>query len=343
VSSATAYLDPAKSRANLELVTNAHSSRVTFDGTRATGIEYLRGGSRHVAKAHKEVLLAAGSMNTPQLLELSGIGDAALLKRLNIPVIVNSPAVGNGLQDHLAASYFYRSKVPTLNNQLAPFIGKVKAALRYAFTRGGPLSMSVNQAGAFLRGRPDRPRPNLHIYFNPASYSVTTVGPRRRLLNPDPFAAFLMSFNSTRPTSRGFVHIRCADPLEPPAIQPNALSTEEDIAEVYEGARLLRRISGAQPLAGIIESEMKPGANVLSDEQVLQDFRERAGSVFHSCSTATMGPDPQKAVVDARLKVYGVTGLRVVDASVFPAVTSGNINTPTLMVAEKAADLILQS
>jgi choline dehydrogenase len=343
VSSATAYLDPAKSRANLELITNAHSSRVTFDGTRATGIEYLRGGSRHVAKAHKEVLLAAGSMNTPQLLELSGIGDAALLKRLNIPVIVNSPAVGNGLQDHLAASYFYRSKVPTLNNQLAPFIGKVTAALRYAFTRGGPLSMSVNQAGAFLRGRPDRPRPNLHIYFNPASYSVTTVGPRRRLLNPDPFAAFLMSFNSTRPTSRGFVHIRSADPLEPPAIQPNALSTEEDIAEVYEGARLLRRISGAQPLAGIIASEMKPGANVLSDEQVLQDFRERAGSVFHSCSTATMGPDPQKAVVDARLKVYGVTGLRVVDASVFPAVTSGNINTPTLMVAEKAADLILQS
>lgn len=341
VSSATAYLRPASKRPNLVVITEAQASRVRFEGTCASGVEYLRGGVRQVATAHREVLLAAGSMNSPQLLELSGIGDAAFISRLNIPVIADAPAVGNGLQDHLAVSYFYRSKVPTLNNQLVPWTGKVAAGLRYALNRGGPLSMSVNQAGAFLRGRPERPRPNMHIYFNPASYSVTTVGPRRRLLNPDPFAAFLMSFNTCRPTSRGSTHIRSPDPLVPPAIRPNALSSAEDIDEVYEGARLLRRISGAQPLAGIIEQEMKPGVSVVSDSDVLEDFRERAGSVFHSCSTCTMGPDPRKAVVDHQLKVYGVAGLRVVDASVFPTVTSGNTNTPTLMVAEKAADLIL--
>jgi choline dehydrogenase len=340
-SSASAYLRPAMTRPNLEVLTHAHATRVLFDGTRATGVEYLRRGARQVVRAHREVLLSAGSMNSPQLLELSGVGDAALLRSLDLPVVIDSPAVGRGLQDHLAVSYFYRSKVRTLNNELAPWSGKLKAALRYALTRGGPLSMSVNQAGAFLRGRPALTRPNLHIYFNPASYTATTIGPRRRLLNPDSFAGFLMSFNSCRPTSRGSVHIRSADPLAAPAISVNALATQEDIDEVYEGARLLRRISGAQPLAGVIESETQPGARVQSDAEVLEDFRQRAGSVFHSCSTCTMGPDPRTAVVDHRLKVYGAAGLRVVDASVFPAVTSGNINTPTLMVAEKAADLIL--
>ena len=343
VSSASAYLRPALKRANLEVVTHAQATRVLFTGTRATGVEYVRGGARQSVTAKREVILSAGSMNSPQLLELSGIGDPRVLAGVGIPVVCDAPAVGEGLQDHLAVSYFYRSKVPTLNNQLAPWTGKMKAALRYALDRSGPLSMSVNQAGAFLRGRPDRARPNLHLYFNPASYSVTTVGSRRRLLNPDSFAGFLMSFNSCRPTSRGSVHVHSADPLIAPRIRANALSSDVDIEEVYEGASLLRRISGAQPLAGVIESELKPGAKVLSDAEVLEDFRARAGSVFHSCSTCAMGPDARTAVVDHQLKVYGVAGLRVVDASVFPVVTSGNINTPTLMVAEKAADLILKA
>ncbi|MEP7246694.1 MAG: GMC family oxidoreductase N-terminal domain-containing protein [Gammaproteobacteria bacterium] len=342
VSTASAYLRPAMSRPNLVVMTNTHATRVLFEGTRATGVEFMRAGARQTARAHKEVILSAGSINSPQLLELSGVGDPAVLGRLNLPVVLSSPAVGNGLQDHLAVSYFYRSKVRTLNNELAPWTGKVRAALRYALTRSGPLAMSVNQAGAFLRGRPELTRPNLHIYFNPASYSTTTSGSGRRLLNPDSFAGFLMSFNSCRPTSRGSVHLRSVDPLVAPVISPNALATAEDIAEVYEGARVLRRISGAQPLASVIESESKPGANIVSDAEVLEDFRERAGSVFHACSTCAMGPDPRSAVVDARLKVHGAAGLRVVDASVFPALTSGNTNTPVIMVAEKAADLILE-
>lgn len=342
VSSASAYLRPALRRRNVEVATGARATRVLFSGTAATGVEYLRGGSRLRATARREVLLCAGAIGSPQLLELSGIGDPQLLQRLGIPLIAARAAVGRGLQDHVCVSYFYRSKVPTLNDELAPFLGKARAALRYALRRDGPLSMSVNQAGAFVRSRPDLPRPNLHIYFNPASYSTTTHGPSRRLLNPDPFPGFLMSFNTCRPTSRGSVHARSPDPLASPAIAPNSLSTPEDVADVYEGARVLRRIAAAKPLAAVIESELLPGDRIRSDEDVLQDFRRRAGSVFHPCGTCAMGPDATSSVVDPRLRVHGVGNLRVIDASVFPAVTSGNINAPTLMVAEKAADLILE-
>jgi choline dehydrogenase len=345
VSASSAYLHPALKRPNLEVRLRAQATRVLFSGTRAIGVEYLEGGAggeRRRSSARREVLLAAGAINSPQLLELSGIGAAPLLRQLGIPVVHDNPAVGQGLQDHLAVSYFYRSRVPTLNNELAPWYGKVRAALRYALSRSGPLAMSINQAGAFLRSRPELARPNLHIYFNPASYSTTTSGPKRRLLNPDPFPGFLMSFNTCRPTSRGSVHVRSRDPLASPAIAPNSLSTPEDIADVYEGARVLRRISAAKPLAAVIESELTPGEAVHSDAEVLQDFRKRGGSVFHPCGTCAMGPDAQSSVVDARLRVHGVANLRVVDASTFPAVTSGNINAPTLMLAEKASDLILE-
>jgi choline dehydrogenase len=341
VSSASAYLRPALKRPNLTLVPRAHARRVLLDGAAACGVEYLRAGRIHTASARREVIVAAGAIGSPQLLELSGIGDPALLAGLGLPVRAALPAVGRGLQDHVCVSYFYRSKVPTLNDELAPLRGKIKAALRYALRRDGPLSMSVNQAGAFVRSRPGLARPNLHIYFNPASYSTTTVGQSRRLLAPDPYPGFLMSFNTCRPTSRGSIHLRSPDPLEHPAIRPNSLSTPEDIADVYEGARTLRRIAAAMPLAPLIEAETLPGTAVHADADVLADFRHRAGSVFHACGTCAMGPDPARSVVDPRLRVHGVGALRVVDASVFPAVTSGNTNAPTLMVAEKAADLIL--
>jgi choline dehydrogenase len=342
VSSSNAYLRPAAGRANLEVQTRALATRILFSGTRATGIEYLRGGSTQQARARAEVLVCGGSLNSPQLLELSGIGNAKILAQFGIPVVADLPAVGEGLQDHLAVSYFYRSRVPTLNNQLAPFLGKVRAALRYAFNRTGPLAMSVNQAGAFVRSRPGLAAPNLHIYFNPASYSTTTLGSRRRLLQPDPFAGYLMSFNTCRPTSRGSSHIRSADPQAAPFIAPNSLATAVDVQDVFEGARLVRKIAAAGPLAAVTENEREPGLKVISDADVLADFRARAGTVFHASGTCAMGADPRSAVLDARLRVRGVTGLRVVDASAFPNVTSGNTNAPTMMLAEKGADLILQ-
>jgi len=342
VSTANAYLKPARARANLEVQLHALAARVIFSGTRATGVEYLRAGTSQVAHARREVLLCGGSINSPQLLELSGVGDAQRLRNLGIAVIADSPAVGEGLQDHLAVSYFYRSRVPTLNDQLAPFLGKVRAALRYALTKRGPLAMSVNQAGAFLRSRAGLARPNLHIYFNPASYSTTTLGARRRLLNPDPYPGFLMSFNTCRPMSRGSVHIHSTDPRTAPTILPNSLSSAADVADVYDGARVLRRIAAAAPLAAVTASEREPGAQVRTDAEVLEDFRRRAGSVFHASCTCAMGTDPRTAVLDPQLKVRGVTGLRVVDASAFPNLTSGNTQAPTIMLAEKAAALILK-
>ena len=341
VSTASAYLHPAMRRANLDVQLHALATRVLFDGTRACGVEYERGGGRQQARARREVLICGGTINSPQLLELSGVGDARLLQGLGIKVVADAPAVGGGLQDHLAVSYFYRSRVPTLNDQLAPFFGKVKAAFRYALTRRGPLAMSVNQAGAFLRSRPEFTRPNLHIYFNPASYSTTTSGPRRRLMNPDPWSGFLMSFNTCRPTSRGSVHIRSADPHVKPVIVPNSLSAPADVQDVFDGARVVRRIAAAAPLAAVTESEHQPGAAVQSEGEVLADFRQRAGSVFHASCTCAMG-DARAAVLDAQLRVRGAAGLRVVDASAFPNVTSGNTNTPTIMLAEKAADVILK-
>jgi choline dehydrogenase len=343
VSASNAYLKPARHRPNLEIRTRAQATRVLFQGQRASGVEFLQSGGKQLARARREVLICAGTINSPQLLELSGIGEPMLLRRFGIPVVADSPAVGQGLQDHLAVNYYYRSRVRTLNDELAPFLGKVRAALLYALGgHRGPLSMSVNQAGAFLRSRAGLTRPNMHIYFNPASYSTTTLGATRRLLKPDPYPGFLMSFNTCRPVSRGSIHISTADPLKSPAIQPNALSAPEDVHDVVEGSRLVRRIAAAEPLAAVIEAEREPGSGVTSDEEILADFRRRCGSVFHACGTCAMGSEARTSVLDSRLRVRGVTGLRVVDASAFPNVTSGNTNAAVMMLAEKAADLILE-
>jgi choline dehydrogenase len=342
VSTSSAYLRPARARRNLEVQIDALATRLTFEGARASGVEYLRGGTRHSARACREVLVCGGAINSPQLLELSGVGDAQRLRRLGIPVIADSPAVGEGLQDHLGVSYFYRSRIPTLNDELAPWYGKVRAALRYALTRAGPLAMSVNQAGAFVRSRPGLARPNLHIYFNPASYTTTTRGSKRRLLNPDPYPGFLMSFNTCRPQSRGSVHIDSGDPRARPAIVPNSLSATHDVQDVFDGARVLRKLSAAGPLAAVTAAEQEPGADIRSDADVLDDFRKRAGSVFHASGTCAMGADPRTSVLDPQLRVRGVAALRIVDAAAFPNVTSGNTHAPTIMLAEKAADLILQ-
>ena len=340
-STANEYLRPALRKGGVTLRTKSHATRILFEGTRATGIAYQRGGKTFVARATREVILSGGSINSPQLLSLSGIGDAAVLKSLGIDVLVDAKAVGRNLQDHLAVSYFYKTRVPTLNDELRPLWGKIKAGLHYAWNRGGPLSMSVNQGGGFVRSGPDAPRVNLQLYFSPVSYTQTPLS-ERKLLNPDPFSAFLLSFNSCRPTSRGHLQITSADPFEYPSIQPNYLSTQLDIDEAIAGNRMLRAIAQTAPLSDIITEELVPGAHLQGDEALLEDFRNRADTVYHPSCTCMMGPDPATSVVDARLRVHGVQGLRVVDASVFPTITSGNINAPTVMVAEKGAAMILE-
>ena len=339
--SANEHLRKARGRRNLEVRTKSLAIRLAFEGKRASGVRYLRGGVEHAVTARRQVILCGGAINTPQLLQLSGVGDGARLQAMGIAPLHDSPAVGRNLQDHLAVSYFYGSSVPTLNDQLGPFLGKVKAAMRYAFTRRGPLSMSVNQGGGFVRSDPAQPVPNLQLYFNPVSYTRTPLTDRK-LLSPDPFSAFLISFNACRPTSRGELHIASADPTVAPSIRPNYLSTQRDLDEARAGCRLLRRIAATRPLADVITGELYPGPRAVSDDDLLEDFRQRADTVYHPTCTARMGTDPADSVVDTRLRAHGLENLRIIDASVFPTVTSGNTNAPTVMVAEKGAAMLLE-
>jgi choline dehydrogenase len=338
-STANAYLRPALRQGRIDLQTHAQATRILFDGKRASGVEYRQKGTLKTASARAEVILCGGAVNSPHLLMLSGVGDGAQLAAQGITPVHHLPGVGANLQDHLAVSYFYGSAVPTLNQELGPLLGKAKAALHYAWNRGGPLSMSVNQAGGFVRGTPEEARINLQLYFSPVSYTQTPLS-ERRLANPDPFPAFLLSFNACRPTSRGHLTLASADPFAPPAIHPDYLSTDHDLAEARQGITLLNQIIAAAPLSDIVTSRLVPGAEVQSDADWIADFRARADTVYHPTSTCMMGPDATTAVVDARLRVHGVEGLRVIDASVFPTITSGNTNAPTVMVAEKGAALV---
>jgi choline dehydrogenase len=342
-SSSNAFLRPALKRSNLTLKTKAHVTRVLIENKKAVGVECLIDGKKQNFTVRKEVILSGGAINSPQLLQLSGLGDRALLARVGVPLVLHAPRVGQGLQDHVCVSYFFKSRVPTLNDKLYPWYGKLWAGVRYLFTRKGPLGMSVNQAGAFVRSRPGLDRPNLHLYFNPISYSAATIVPGRfKITNPDPFSAFLISFNTCVPTSRGSVTIQSANPLDKPKIETHFLTTEHDLRDIVEGSRMVRSIANSKPLSDVLQSEHLPGVSVQSDTEILKDFRARAGSVYHASCTCAMGVDPAASVVDARLRVHGIASLRVVDASVFPTVTSGNTNGPVMMVAEKASEMILQ-
>lgn len=339
-SAADAFLRPALQRSNLRLMTHALVRRVLFEGRRAVGVEFEQGGQILTAHARREVILSAGAVNSPQLLQLSGVGPKALLQRHGVPLVLANDAVGGQLQDHLGINYYYKATEPTLNNLLHPLHGKLWAGLRYVLTRKGPLSVSVNQSGGFVRSAATSAAADTQLYFNPVTYSTAPEG-KRPLMNPDPFAGFIISFQPCRPKSRGRIDICSADPRVGPQIRPNYLSHPDDVADVIAGGRLIQQMVRTQALRGLIKEAIEPDLGSMSDEQILQDFRERCGSVFHPVGTCGMGPDASTSVVDTRLRVHGLKGLRVVDASIFPTITSGNTNAPTIMVAQKAADLIL--
>jgi choline dehydrogenase len=314
---------------------------VVLVGGRAVGVEYTRNGRRETARAGAEVILAAGAVNTPKLLLLSGVGPADDLKALGIEPLLDSPAVGRHLQDHFDAGMVYRSSVPTLNNQLYPWWGKLWAGMNYVLARRGPLALSLNQAGGFIRSRPDLTRPNLQLYFSPLSYLMAPPG-TRPLMNPDPYAAFNISISPCRPTSRGFLRLRSADAAAAPEIHPGYLDTDHDRQEMVEGLRFLRRLAATPTLRRLIVEEVDPHPAGDDDASLLDYARGHGVTIFHPVGTCRMGPDSATCVVDSALRVHGVEGLRVADASIFPALTSGNTNAPAIMVGEKASDLILQ-
>ncbi|GJL83825.1 MAG: choline dehydrogenase [marine bacterium B5-7] len=339
-SAADAFLHPVVHRARFDIVRGGHVSRILFDGQRAIGVEWLLRGRTLRSYCQREVIVCGGAINSPQLLQLSGIGPAQLLSRLSIPMVQNLP-VGEGLQDHLATTFFYRSRVATLNNALSPWWGKLWAGICYAGTRRGPLALGVNQYGGFVRSSNDLNVADLQLYFNPITYTRVTSG-SRDLMKPDPYPGFLLSFQPCRPMSRGRIEIESIDPLAAPRILPNYLKDDADLDAVCRGTRLIARLANQEPMRAIIERPTAADPSQMNDRDAIDDFRQRADTVYHPVGTCAMGIDPKTSVVDPRLKVHHIDALRVVDASVFPNVTSGNTNAPTLMVAWKAADMIIE-
>ena len=338
VSSSSVFLRQAMRGPNLKVETEALATRILFEGRKAVGVEYSRGGQIRQARAAREVILSAGAINTPQLLQLSGVGPTRLLARHGIGVIAANEPVGRNLQDHVCYDHYYRARVPTLNEELRPLLGQLRAGLRYVLFRSGPLAWSSTHAGGFIHSRPGLSRSNLQLYFSPLTYDRSPPE-ARRMSAPDPFPGLSISVSSCRPTSVGHVEIKSASARDAPAIQPNLLATEHDVSEMLEGARFIRKLATSAPLAGVIEEEFKPGPETESDTEMIDDIRARSYSIFHPCGTSRMGGD---GAVDDELRVRGVEGLRVIDASVFPNITTGNINAPAMMVGWKGAGILLQ-
>jgi choline dehydrogenase len=334
-STAVGFLKPARGRANLRVETDAPVSRILFDGNRANGVSYEQDGTVHRVRAVRDLIMSAGAVQSPQQLQLSGIGDAAVLGDSGIPVVKHLPGVGRNLQDHMQVRLIHRFTKPvTMNDEMQSAYRKVVMGLKYGAARRGPLSMGICYAGAFTRTRPDAERPDIQFYFLPVS--VENIGEA-----PHPFSGFTSAVCQLRPESRGTVMIKSADPRQAPAIKPNFLSAETDCRVVVEALKVARGVAASPALEPYIAGEYAPGEEVRSDDELLDFARGTGSTVFHASGTCKMGSD-RDAVVDDRLRVHGVAGLRVVDCSIMPTLVSASTNATAIMIAEKAADMILE-
>ncbi|WP_024513833.1 choline dehydrogenase [Bradyrhizobium sp. Tv2a-2] len=334
-STAVAYLRPALARGNLKVETSALGQRVLFEGRRAVGVEYRQEGVLRKALARKEVLLASGAYNSPQLLQLSGVGPADLLKQHGIDVVLDAPGVGNDLQDHMQVRIVVRcAQKVTLNDVVNSPLRRVWAGVQYAASRKGALTIAAGTSGAFFKTSPRLASPDIQIHFIP--FSTDKMGEKLH-----DFSGFTAHVCQLRPESRGWLRIRSADPSAPPKIHINYLATETDRRAFVDGLKTLRKILAAPALKPYSAGEIHPGSSVTSDDDLLEFCRQNGSTVYHPTSTCRMGNDPL-AVVDQRLKLRGIEALRVVDASIMPDLVSGNTNAPTIMIAEKASDMILQ-
>jgi choline dehydrogenase len=334
-SSAFSYLRPARKRSNLRVETDALAQRLLFEGRRVRAVEYRQNGRLCTARARKEIMVSSGAYNSPQLLQLSGVGPAELLKSHGIDVVLDAPGVGSDLQDHLQVRIVMKcAQRVTLNDVVNHPVRKAMAGLQYAALRKGPLTIAAGTSGAFFKTSPRLASPDIQIHFIP--FSTDKMGEKLH-----PFSGFTASVCQLRPESRGSLKIKSADASVPPEIRINYLATETDRTAFIGGIRILRKILAAPALKPYSTEEVYPGASITSDEALLDFCRQTGSTVYHPTSTCRMGNDPL-AVVDQRLKVRGIEGLRVVDASIMPDLMSGNTNAPTIMIAEKASDMILE-
>jgi len=338
-SAAVAYLHPVMGRANLRVETRSLATRVLFAGRPAIGVEYIKNGQRLIARARREVILAGGAINSPHLLQLSGLGPGQLLRRHGVEVLADLPGVGENLQDHYVMGVTYRLKAGTVSvNELTRGPRFLREVLKYAFQRKGLLTLSAAHIAAFCKSRPDLAGPDLQFHILPATQNLEAVLAGKMELDTQP--GLTLAVCQLRPESRGTICIKSADPTVYPAIVPNYLSDPLDREVAVAGLKWGRRIAQQPALAPWIEEETLPGANATTDQALLDYARVVGSTIYHPVGTCQMGHGPQ-AVVDAQLRVHGIEGLRVVDASVMPRLISGNTNAPTMMIAEKASDMIL--
>ena len=334
-STAVGYLRQARRRPNLTIVPNALASRILFSGRCAIGVEYRHGDTTHIAHVNGEVIVAGGAFNSPQLLQLSGLGPAAMLQSVGIDVVTDMPGVGADLQDHLQVRMQYRCTEPiTMNDVINDWRQRVGAGLRYVLSRKGMLTIGAGYAGGFFRTSPEAMTPDVQVHF--IIFSANSSGATLH-----PFPGFIASVCQLRPESRGFVRIKSADPREPPAIQPRYLSRRHDCDTVLAGMKLLRRIMRQPAMLRYIAEERAPKPDCTSDADLLAFARETGTTIFHPTGTCRMGSD-SNAVVDDRLRVRGIERLRVVDGSIMPTLVSGNTNAAIVMIGQKGADMILQ-
>ena len=334
-SSAVGYLRPARKRANLAVRTNAHATRVLFEGTRAVGVEFRHRGKTHRVRAAREVILSAGAIQSPHLLQISGVGPARPLQALGIPVVAELPGVGENLQDHLQIRLIYKVAKPiTTNDQLASVFGKARIGLEWLLHKRGPLAVGINQGGLFTRLLPEARTPDIQFHF--ATVSADVAGGA-----PHPWSGCTFSVCQLRPESRGSIRAMSPDALQAPSIKANYLDAELDRRYAVESLRYARRLASTQALKPYLREEYRPGPAATSDADLLQFAREYAQTIFHPSGTCKMGSDPM-SVVDSRLRVRGVAGLRVVDCSIMPTLVSGNTHAPAVMIGEKASAMILE-
>jgi choline dehydrogenase len=331
-STAKGFLKPARKRANLTVKVKAQVTRILFDDLKAVGIEYQKNGKLYQARANKEVILSAGAIGSPQILQNSGVGPKDLLERVGVPLVKHLPGVGENLQDHLQIRLVFKTSERTLNDELSSFLKRMWVGMQYVFKRTGPLTLAASQVAIFTRSNAEVERPDIQFHMQPLSADKPGDGVH-------PFSAFTCSVCQLRPWSRGRIQIKSNNPFEYPAIYANYLSDERDHQVAIDSIKVARKISQAPALAAHIIDEYVPGRQFQSDQELLQAARDYSQTIYHPSCTCAMGQD-EMAVVDNRLRVHGLEALRVVDASIMPELVSGNTNAPCIMIAEKAADMI---
>lgn len=334
-SAAVAYLNPVKHRANLQITPRAHVQRLTAEGRRVTGVLYRdAAGMERRVSARAEVILCAGAIGSPQILMLSGIGEAAHLQGMGLPVVADLPGVGRNLQDHLQARLVFSTTEPTLNDEVRSPWRKAAMALHYALNRRGPMAMAASLAAGFLRTSPHLDTPDVQFHIQPWSADSPGEGVH-------PYSAFTASVCQLRPESRGEIRLRAPRAEVHPLISPNYLATPTDQRTLVAGIRIARQIAGFAPLNAKIRAELRPGPEAQDDAALLDWARNAATTIYHPTGTCKMGTGPE-SVVNARLRVHGLTGLRIADCSIMPEIVSGNTNAPAIMIGEKLSDLVLQ-